>query len=103
MPPKADRILIATRNKGKVKEFERLFAPLGISVDSLAEYPQLPDVVEDGETFADNALKKAKTIADQLNVPTLADDSGLRVADLDGAPGVYSARYAGEPSDDGAN
>ncbi|WP_166240409.1 non-canonical purine NTP pyrophosphatase [Paenibacillus turpanensis] len=96
-------IVVATRNAGKVKEFAHAFAELGVAVRSLADYPEAPEVVEDGATFADNALKKAKTIAEALGVAALADDSGLCVDELDGAPGVYSARYAGEPSSDEQN
>lgn len=96
-------VVIATRNAGKLKEFADMFATLGIEVKSLADYPELPDVVEDRDTFAGNALKKAQEMAEQLGLPVLADDSGLCVDALDGAPGVYSARYAGEPANDAAN
>jgi XTP/dITP diphosphohydrolase len=98
-----DTIIVATKNKGKVKEFAHAFAAIGKNVQSMYDYPDLPDVVEDGETFADNALKKAKTVALALGIPVLADDSGLCVDKLDGAPGVYSARYAGEGATDEAN
>lgn len=98
-----DRIVIATRNAGKVKEFARLFEPMGIAVTSVADYPDLPEVEETGDTFAANALLKAEAIAALLNVPVLADDSGLCVDALDGEPGVYSARYAGEGAGDAAN
>jgi len=96
-------IVIATRNAGKVREFAELFAPLDIKVRSLADYEDLPPIVEDGATFADNARIKAQVIARHLHVPVLADDSGLCVAALGGAPGVYSARYAGEGAADAAN
>lgn len=96
-------IVIATRNAGKVKEFEPLFHSRGIALKSLRDYAELPEVVEDGETFAANALIKARTIAKHLGVPVLADDSGLCVDELDGEPGVYSARYAGEHATDEAN
>ncbi|WP_127578685.1 non-canonical purine NTP pyrophosphatase [Paenibacillus koleovorans] len=96
-------VVVATRNAGKVKEFAHRFGQLGLTVKSLADYEALPDIVEDGETFAANAEKKAATIARMLGLPVLADDSGLCVDALGGAPGVFSARYAGEPSDDGAN
>lgn len=98
-----DQVVIATRNAGKLKEFADMFATLGIQVKSLADYPELPDVIEDRDTFAGNALKKAQEMADQLGLPVLADDSGLCVDALGGAPGVYSARYAGEPANDAAN
>lgn len=98
-----DVLIVATKNQGKVREFQHAFAPLGLIVKSMFDYPDLPDVVEDGITFAENALKKAKVVGDALRLPVLADDSGLCVDMLDGRPGVYSARYAGEGADDSAN
>jgi len=98
-----DVIVIATKNAGKVKEFAHALQKLDKSVESLLDYPQIPDIVEDGDTFAANARIKAKTTGDILGVPVLADDSGLRVAALNGDPGVYSARYAGENATDGEN
>lgn len=103
MPIMGDTILVATRNAGKTREFALAFSTLGINVKSLADYPAIPDVEEDGETFLENALKKAKTVAELLNMPVLADDSGLCVDRLNGEPGVYSARYAGEHGNDEAN
>jgi XTP/dITP diphosphohydrolase len=99
-------IVVATRNKGKAAEFRDMLAPLGYEVLSLLDLPEadaMPDVVEDGDTFAANAEKKAREAARALGRPALADDSGLVVDRLGGAPGVYSARYAGEPSDDARN
>lgn len=96
-------LIVATKNKGKVREFQHAFAPLGLTVKSMFDYPDLPDVVEDGETFAQNALKKSKAVGDALGLPVLADDSGLCVDALDGRPGVYSARYAGENAQDEEN
>ncbi|MCD1258134.1 XTP/dITP diphosphatase [Paenibacillus athensensis] len=96
-------IVIATRNAGKVREFAQLFAPLELKVRSLDDYAELPPIVEDGATFADNARIKAQVIARHLHVPVLADDSGLCVDRLGGAPGVYSARYAGEGASDADN
>lgn len=98
-----DTLIVATRNQGKVKEFAHAFAALGVEVKSMYDYPELPDVVEDGVTFAANAFKKAKAVGDALGLPVLADDSGLCVDALDGAPGVYSARYAGDHSADEDN
>ncbi|MFC0212649.1 XTP/dITP diphosphatase [Paenibacillus chartarius] len=103
MRPETSTIIVATKNRGKAKEFAAMFAPLGIEVQTLADYPELPDIVEDGDTFAANALIKARAVVDRYGIPALADDSGLCVDALGGAPGVYSARYAGEPSDDSAN
>ncbi len=74
-----------------------------LEIHSLAEFPHLPDVIEDADTFAGNARKKASETATALGSWVVADDSGLAVNALDGAPGVFSARYAGEPSDDEAN
>lgn len=96
-------ILIATKNKGKVREFAELFAEFGFQVKSLLDIDDTVDVIEDGMTFQENAAKKAETIADLYNIPSIADDSGLIVDALDGRPGVFSARYAGEGKDDDAN
>jgi len=96
-------LVIATTNAGKTKEFAHRLASLGITVRSLADYPAIPAIVEDGDTFADNAEIKARAVAMELGQPALADDSGLCVDRLDDAPGVYSARYAGEHATDSLN
>lgn len=96
-------LLVATRNQGKLKEIRALLAPLSITVRGLADFPELPEIVEDGDSFAENAEKKAATIARLTGRLTLADDSGLEVAALGGAPGIHSARYAGADADDAAN
>lgn len=96
-------LVVATKNTGKVREFQHAFAPFGLTVKSMFDYPELPDVVEDGTTFTENALKKSRQIAEALGLPVLADDSGLCVDALDGRPGVYSARYAGEGATDKDN
>ncbi|KIL44619.1 XTP/dITP diphosphatase [Jeotgalibacillus soli] len=96
-------VLIATANKGKAREFETLFTPLGYQIKTLLDYPDAIDVEETGTTFEENAVLKAETISKQYNVMTIADDSGLIVDALNGEPGVYSARYAGEEKDDEAN
>ncbi|WP_223070374.1 XTP/dITP diphosphatase [Paenibacillus caui] len=96
-------IIVSTRNKGKVREFAHALAFLGKPVRSMYDYPNVPEVVEDGATFAENARKKAKEAGDLLGQPVLADDSGLCVDRLDGKPGVYSARYAGEHATDEQN
>ncbi|WP_410771888.1 XTP/dITP diphosphatase [Fontibacillus sp. BL9] len=96
-------IIVATRNQGKVREFAHALEFLGKPVKSMYDYPEVPDIVEDGKTFAENARKKAKTAGDLLGQPVLADDSGLCVDRLDGDPGVYSARYAGEHATDEEN
>jgi XTP/dITP diphosphohydrolase len=96
-------MVIATQNKGKISEFKQMFGEKGWEVRSLLDYPELPDIEEDGETFAENAAKKAETLAKHLDRLVIADDSGLVIDALDGRPGVYSARYAGESKDDAAN
>lgn len=99
------RVVLATRNLGKVEEFERmLFAEsLNINVLGLRDFPDMPDVEETGTTFAENALLKAHQISKYTGLPALADDSGLSVDALGGAPGIYSARWAGSHGDDKAN
>ncbi|TXK84681.1 RdgB/HAM1 family non-canonical purine NTP pyrophosphatase [Paenibacillus sp. N3.4] len=96
-------VVIATRNEGKVKEFAKLFGAKGYKVRCLTDYTDLPEIIESGTTFAENARIKAQIISAHLHVPVLADDSGLCVAALDGAPGVYSARFAGENATDADN
>jgi len=96
-------LVIATTNKGKLREIRELLAGLDINVMSLADFPGCPEVVEDAPTFRGNALKKARAIAEFTGRPTLADDSGLVVDALDGAPGVYSARFSGKDADDEKN
>lgn len=100
---KEGQIVIATRNAGKKREFEQMLQPLGFQVLSLADFPQIPDIEETGTTFADNAHIKARATLDALGMAVIADDSGLTVQRLGGAPGVYSARYAGEDATDEAN
>ncbi len=75
----------------------------GLTLKTLGDYPDLPEIVEDGSSFLENAFKKARTIADLTGEICLADDSGLEVAALDGAPGIYSSRYAGEGAGDAEN
>jgi XTP/dITP diphosphohydrolase len=96
-------ILIATKNKGKVKEFSDLFAEKGVRVSSLFDVPNVDDVEETGSTFVENAKIKAETISKLCNKIVVADDSGLSVDALDGRPGVFSARYAGEKKNDQLN
>ncbi|MHC9536465.1 XTP/dITP diphosphatase [Dellaglioa sp. BT-FLS60] len=97
-----DVILIATKNEGKAIEFKRFFNPLGFKITTLLDYPELPDVEETGTTFEENARLKAETISNLTQLPVLADDSGLMVDALDGRPGIFSARFAGD-HDDAAN
>lgn len=96
-------LVLASGNQGKIAEFQRLLEGLEIQVHSMKEYPEIGDIVEDGATFAENALIKARTVCQATGKAALADDSGLMVDALDGAPGIYSARFAGEQHDDEAN
>jgi XTP/dITP diphosphohydrolase len=96
-------LFLATRNEGKIREIEELLRGCEISFTSLRDYPDAPDVVENGETYRDNALKKARFFTRWTGKLTLADDSGLEVAYLQGRPGVFSARYAGDGGDDREN
>ncbi|OHV08898.1 RdgB/HAM1 family non-canonical purine NTP pyrophosphatase [Kushneria phosphatilytica] len=102
-PQTDDRsLVIASNNAGKLREFRSLLEPLGLSVSSQADHA-ISAVEETGLTFVENALLKARAASAGSGLPALADDSGLAVEALGGAPGIYSARYAGEPSDDEAN
>lgn len=98
-----DIIVLATTNKNKVKEFQEMVKDLPVEIRSIAEFGPIPECIEDGETFDDNAYKKALHTAKILGLPAIADDSGLEVEALGGAPGVYSARYAGPKATDNEN
>lgn len=91
------KLVIATRNKHKLEEICEIFSVPGLEIVSALDYPDIPDVEEDGTTFEANAIKKAVSLAKATGLLALADDSGLEVDALNGAPGIYSARYAGEP------
>jgi XTP/dITP diphosphohydrolase len=100
------KLLLATRNHGKIEEFQRILeavAPGEIDLVGLGQYPSLHDVVEDGATFQENALKKAREMSIATGIPAIADDSGLCVDALGGDPGIFSARWAGIHGDDRAN
>lgn len=94
-------LLIATGNAHKVQEFKKMLEPLGYQVKCLKDYQDLPEIIENGKTFAENAIIKAKTISDYLQVTCIADDSGLVIDGLNGEPGINSARYLGEDTDYG--
>ena len=96
-------IIIATKNRGKVEEFKLLFKDYFENIYSLLDFDSTPGIVEDQPTFAGNAIKKAEIIGKYFNKVTLSDDSGLVVEALNGAPGTYSARYAGENATDDDN
>ncbi|MDR4465881.1 MAG: XTP/dITP diphosphatase [Nitrospira sp.] len=91
-----NEIVLATRNPDKGRELGALLGGLGIRIRTLADFPSAPEVVEDGTTCEANAIKKAREIARATGVPAVADDTGLEVDALEGRPGVYAARYAGE-------
>lgn len=96
-------LVIATKNKNKLIEFKEILKNSSIEVKSLADFGPIPEIVEDGDTFDQNAYKKAHQTARILGLPTIADDSGLVVEALGGSPGVYSARYAGPGATDTEN
>jgi XTP/dITP diphosphohydrolase len=96
-------LVIATRNQNKLREFREILKDLQIEVRSLNDFGPIPEAIEDGETFDENAYKKAIHTAKVLGLPAIADDSGLVVEALNGEPGVYSARYAGENATDAEN
>jgi XTP/dITP diphosphohydrolase len=89
-------VIVATQNRGKVREIKKVMKGLGFRILSLNDFPRVPQVEEDGKSFLENALKKARFYAKYFGRLTLADDSGLEVDVLRGRPGIYSARYAGE-------
>lgn len=97
------QLLVATRNRGKIKEIKALLDGLVEEIICAADLPDLPETVEDGATFAENALKKAREASKATGLAVLADDSGLVVDGLGGRPGVHSARFAGVDANDAAN
>ncbi len=97
------KILIASKNSGKIKEYSSLLNPLGFDVISLLDLEVEDDVEEVGLTFLENAMIKAASSAKKYNIPTIADDSGLMVDALDGAPGIYSKRYSKDATDHSNN
>lgn len=90
------KLVLATRNRDKVREIRQALEDLDINILSLLDFPEIPEIVEDGRSFEENALKKARAVAQFTGLPALADDSGLEVDYLGGAPGVLSSRFAGE-------
>ncbi|MCM3116716.1 XTP/dITP diphosphatase [Neobacillus sp. MER 74] len=96
-------VIIATKNPGKAREFEHIFSSRGITVRTLLDYPEIPEVEETGTTFEENATLKAVSVSKALGQMVIGDDSGLIVDALEGRPGIYSARYAGEPKNDQNN
>ncbi|HAT55006.1 MAG TPA: non-canonical purine NTP pyrophosphatase [Lactobacillus sp.] len=99
----ADTIVIATQNEGKAAEYRKRFATLGIKVLTLKDFPGVTMPPENGSSFAENAQIKADALAKTVELPIIADDSGLQVDSLNGAPGIHSARYAGNHDDEANN
>ena len=95
-------LIVASRNKGKVGEIKELLADLPFKVTSLLDYPHIPEIIEDGKTYRANALKKAREVALATGKMAMSDDSGIEVKALDNAPGIYSARFAGEAASEKA-
>ena len=100
MAEEKQRVVLATHNAGKVRELAGPLADFGVEVIGLEAFPQIEDIEETGTTFAENAVRKAKAVWEKVKLPVIADDSGLCVDALDGRPGIYSARYAGEGATD---
>ncbi len=96
-------LIIATKNNGKLEEIKDLLQDLDIKVSSLVDYPEIPEIIENGESFLENARIKARTVAKATGKWALGDDSGLVVEALNGEPGIHSARYAGKQGDHLAN
>ena len=97
------KIFLATKNEGKIKDFKKLTEGMDIEVVSILDNIDIPDVEENGKTFEENSEKKALEIAKYTGIITISDDSGLCVDYLNGAPGIYSARYSGENATDSSN
>jgi XTP/dITP diphosphohydrolase len=89
-------VIVVTRNKGKIREIREALKGLGLRIYALSDFPDVPEIKEDGKSFTENALKKARFYSKVFGKLTLADDSGLEVDSLRGMPGIYSARYSGE-------
>jgi len=97
------KLLVSTRNAHKLREITAIMQPLGVELVSLNAFPDAPEVDEDRDTLEGNAIKKAEDLHAHTGLPSIADDTGLEVSTLAGAPGVRSARYAGKNADDAAN
>jgi len=95
--------MIATRNRGKIREIREALNGLGLRIYALSDFPDVPEIEEDGKSFTENALKKARFYSKYFGMLTIADDSGLEVDSLKGLPGIYSARYAGEKASSRVN
>lgn len=98
-----NRIVIASKNAGKIREIRNFLFGINVEIKSLEDFPNLPEIIEDGNTFEENALKKAKAVYDHTKLTTIADDSGIEVNYLNNKPGVHSKRYSGENANDVTN
>jgi len=96
-------LVLATRNKGKKREFELLFKDLTVEIKGVSEFQMIPEFEEEGSTFEEIAINKSKVVSKALGLPAIADDSGITVEALNGAPGIFSARYAGKSATNGQN
>ena len=96
-------IIVATKNQGKLREIRDVLKGLKLQIHGLCDFPNVPEIEEDGKSFIENALKKAQFYSNYFNKMTLTDDSGLEVDALNGSPGIYSARYAGDKASDQEN
>jgi len=97
--PEYQKIVFASKNRGKIKELKALLKGMNVKLLSLHDYPDIPNIIEDGNTFLENALKKARVISEYTGGTIIADDSGLEVDYLKGDPGIHSARYSRGRSD----
>jgi len=96
-------LIVATKNKGKLREIKELLKGFELNITSLAEYPDAPEIIEDGKDFSENALIKARIIAEYTGKLVIGEDSGIEVEYLNNAPGIYSSRFAGEAASDDDN
>ncbi len=103
MTHKIKKIIVATRNEGKLREIKHILKDFGWEILSLKEFPEIGEIIEDGYSFYENALIKARAVYEITKIPTLADDSGICVEYLDFMPGIFSARFAGDECDDKKN
>jgi len=101
--PEKQQIVFASENKGKIRELQALLTGMDVDLLSLHDYPDVPPIKEDGRTFLENALKKARAVSEYTGRTVIADDSGLEVDCLKGEPGIHSARYSGEGASDEEN
>ena len=88
-------IVVASTNKGKIREFKEMLEPMGYTVKSLADFPDMPEIEENGTTFEENAVIKAQSVTDRYGLEAISDDSGLSIDAFGGEPGIHSARYLG--------